>query len=162
MAQAKKTKNSTSHKAAKRPIAKARQSLSPVKGALIFLAIFAVFGGGLLVFRSFALSWSQVQDTAKYTVSACRSQTTPRVGYKVLWAVRNKTSQPMNIVIYENMRGTQAGPLTIYPSDPIKTLPKYTEANAGTYYLDYFQGGTEYLTNFSLNPLNIAACSPGK
>lgn len=71
---------------------------------LLFLLVFAVLGGAIAVYRSFAYSWTRVHSGPAMDISTCRDHTTDSGGntYWVgRWVILNKGSRTLRNVQLE-------------------------------------------------------------
>lgn len=139
------------------------KSLSGKYKTILFVLIFAVLGGGLAVYRSFAFAWTHIINDEFITVSACREKTIV-IGhgepnyYETRWAIRS--GQPIDYFWYvegPNGRKTETRFIPKGGTDWFRTT---ITAPSGTYKAWAFtdsKGGVNEMPN--VNPANIVSCS---
>lgn len=141
------------------------KSLSNSYKTLLFVLIFAVLGGGIAVYKSFAFAWTHVYDSPTLTVSACRVKTIvighgEPVEYQTRWAIRNGKSQDYNWIIQSpHSKFTESRTIDKGSTDWFRTTITDT---AGTYTALWGGPKVADFQSFSVSPGGLIDCGSSK
>lgn len=133
--------------------------VTPIKGILLFLGVFAVLGGALAVYRSFAFSWQHVFDDPDFTISACNAGYDPPDGYTTHWAILKKTTAKVTQAFISAPNGSTTNAHD-FGSNPY-VYPVTLTANSGTYGLLYKVDAASVRSKIiaGLNPSTLVSCN---